>query len=72
MSLLSVGIGIGKEEGIRQGLTNSILAILQSKGTLTEKMISKVKREADQAVLNDWLLKASQAPDPETFWKEIE
>lgn len=72
VSLLSVGIGIGKEEGIRQGLTNSILAILQSKGTLTEKMISKVKKEEDQAVLNIWLLKASQAPDLETFWKEIE
>lgn len=33
--------------------------------------ISKVKKEEDQAVLNSWLLKASQAPDPETFWKEI-
>lgn len=75
VSLLSVGIGIGKEEGRRQGITeglaNSILTILKSKGTLTEQMISKVKKEEDQAVLNSWLLKASQAPDPETFWKEI-
>ena len=27
--------------------------------------------EDDQTILNNWLLKASQAPDPETFWKEI-
>ena len=75
VSLLSVGIGIGKEEGRRQGITeglaNSILTILKSKGTLTEQIISKVKKEEDQAVLNSWLLKAAQAPDPETFWKEI-
>ena len=68
MSLLSVGIGIGKEEGRRQGITeglaNSILTILKSEGTLTEQIISKVKKEEDQAVLNSWLLKASQAPDP--------
>ena len=75
VSLLSVGIGIGKEEGRRQGITeglaNSILTILKSKGTLTEQIISKVKKEDDQTILNNWLLKASQAPDPETFWKEI-
>lgn len=62
----------GRSQGLTEGLTNSILTILQSKGTLTEKMISKVKKEEDQTVLNSWLLKASQAPDPETFWKEIE
>ena len=49
VSLLSVGIGIGKEEGRRQGITeglaNSILTILKSKGTLTEQIISKVKKE---------------------------
>ena len=73
--VLSVGIGTGKEEGRRQGITeglaNSILTILKSKGTLTEQIISKVKKEDDQTILNNWLLKASQAPDPETFWKEI-
>ena len=40
-------------------------------GRGVEIEISKVKKEEDQAVLNSWLLKASQAPDPETFWKEI-
>lgn len=73
VSLLSVGIGKeeGRRQGITEGLANSILTILKSKGTLTEQIISKVKKEEDQAVLNSWLLKAAQAPDPETFWKEI-
>lgn len=55
------GIAIGRDEGITEGMADSILTLLEYVGEVPTDLKEKIASQKDKAVLEQWLLSASKA-----------
>lgn len=49
---------IAREEGIKEGICNSLITVLSAKGDVSVELEEKIKAQSDVDMLNDWLKKA--------------
>ena len=62
---------MGREAGLVQGRRDSLIIVLQTKGTVSEALLGKIAIQSDLEVLNNWIALAGQASDIEEFERQI-
>lgn len=60
-----------REEGITEGIAGSILTLLGSAGNVPPDLREKIVSQKDRAVLEQWLLAASEAENVKTFRERL-
>lgn len=61
----------GREEGRAEGLVNSVLMILEFKGSIPQSLHDKIINEKDLEVLGQWVKKAAKAESIAQFLEEM-
>ncbi|MBP3474698.1 MAG: PD-(D/E)XK nuclease family transposase [Lachnospiraceae bacterium] len=61
------GIAIGRKEGMKEGMSASILTLLENMGEVPADLREKIVSQQDKTVLEQWLLSASEAQNIEQF-----
>ena len=62
---------MGREAGLVQGRRDSLIIVLQAKGTISEALSGKIALQSDLEVLNNWIALAGQVSDIEEFERQI-
>lgn len=65
------GIAAGRAEGITEGIAGSILTLLGSAGNVPPDLREKIVSQKDRAVLEQWLLAASEAENVKAFRERL-
>lgn len=58
-------------DGIAQGIAQSILSLLETKGALSDNLQEQIMSEKRDAILKEWLLNASAALSVEEFVQKM-
>lgn len=61
----------GREEGRVEGIANSIVAILEDKGSIPQNLRDRITQEKDLDVLGQWVKKAALAESVTQFLEQI-
>ncbi len=72
MSILSIGLERGEQIGIKHGLSDGILTLLEENGTISEKTQKMILSETDVNRLKLWLKKAAKSDSEADFLKKIQ
>ena len=71
MSILSIGIEEGREEGERKSKIDDILNFLSDLGPVPEELKKKIFSQTDISTLSQWLKKAARSSSIEEFTENI-
>ena len=66
-----VGREAGLAEGHAKGCRDSLMIVLQTKGTVSEALSGKIAIQSDLEVLNHWIALAGRVSDIEEFERQI-
>ena len=72
MSILSIGLERGEQIGVKHGMAESILTLLEENGTISEKTREMVLSETDIERLKLWVKKAARSDSEADFLKKIQ
>ena len=67
----SEGRAEGRKEGRKEGMSQSLLILLQARGSVSEKLEKRITSEQDAALLEKWLKLAAAAESVEQFEREM-
>lgn len=72
MSILLIGLERGEQIGVKHGMAESILTLLEENETISEKTRRMVLSETDMERLKLWLKKAARSDSEADFLKKIQ
>lgn len=62
---------IGHAAGLAEGRRDSLMIVLQTKGTVPEELSDKIRKQSDLEVLDNWIALACRVSDIEEFKRQI-